>query len=349
MIERLLQDNQRLGKRLRDLEDSFDAMSVVTRNLDNFSLAPEADDATITSARPSASNRVSILEAVKVRFAFDDDLQSSRVYRMMQSNGCDHSLVSSVVRTQTWSIFSGLSLADISVISVIALPLYPEDVRDHHQYYQFGQPEPPETTATWTHAQVIVEAGPSSNGNGSLPESGISRSESPVFARLPPLEINDTSMNLPKNYSLFETEKPERGSDNKPRIFTHGHDHTSQPLPGSPDHGGTVSGDDPPPADVAPIGAGRAVETTTSELELSSEYQCPSSDEKIYPGEDEYSSSDEKVYPCTGCGEILEEGKAFELSKWDNKDIVPYWKLTNVRWKTMAPGLFPVQHLRHAS
>jgi len=337
MIERLLQDNQRLGKRLRDLEDSFDAMSIVSRNLDNCSLAPEADNATITSTRPSASNRISILEAVKVRFAFDDDLQSSRVYRMMQNNGCDHSLVSSVVRTQTWSIFSGLSLADISVISVIALPLYPEDVRDHPQYYQFGQTEPPETTAIWTHAQVIVEAGPSSNGNGSLPESGISSSEAPVFAQLSPVESSDTSVDVPKNHSLFETEKPERDSDNTPRDFTHGHDHTSQPLHGSPDHEGTVSGDDAPLGEAALIGAGRAAEASISGLEIPSDHKYPSSDEEYV------------VYPCKGCGEILVEGKAFEIGKWDGKDIVPHRKLTKVSWKPMAPGLFPVQHLRRAS
>lgn len=320
MIEKLLQDNQRLGKRLRDLEDSFDAMSIVSRNMESCSLAPEADNATITSARPSASNRVSILEAVKVRFAFDDDLQASRVYRMMQNNGCDHSLASSAVRTQTWSIFSGLSLADISVISVIALPLYPDDVRDHPQYYQFGQIEPPETTATWTHAQVIVETGHSSNGNGGLPESGISRSEAPVSAPLSPVESSDTSVDIPKNHSLSETEKPERDTDNTPWDFTHGHDHTSQPLHDTPDHEGTVSGDDVPLGEAAPIGAGRAAESCTSGLETPFDHEYPSSDEE------------DVVYPCKGCGEILEEGKAFELGKWDGKGIVPHHRLTKASW-----------------
>ncbi|KAH8716779.1 hypothetical protein GQ44DRAFT_560180, partial [Phaeosphaeriaceae sp. PMI808] len=134
IVKQLLQSNQKLCKRLQNLEDSFDARSTITTKLDNLSLISEADNATITSASPARGNRMSILEAVRVRFAFDDDLQSSRVYRMVKRDSCDHSLISSAIHTQTWSIFSGLSLADISVISVVALPLYPEDVKDYAQY-----------------------------------------------------------------------------------------------------------------------------------------------------------------------------------------------------------------------
>jgi hypothetical protein len=120
----------------------------------------QADGDSIASARPSASNGVSILEAIRVRFAFDDDLQSSRVYRMVKNHSCEHSLPSSAVRTQSWSIFSGLSLADISNISVVALPLYPGEFHTDVNYYslaQVGLTGLSEANGTGTNAQAALE------------------------------------------------------------------------------------------------------------------------------------------------------------------------------------------------
>jgi hypothetical protein len=129
MVSQLLQSNQQLCARLRNLEDAFDAGSVVTRAFDDASTILQADDATISpTTRPAGSLLMPPIDAFGIRFTFEDDLEESRVYRMVRRNDCAHSLVSSAVRTQTWSIFSGLSLADISTISVIALPLYANEV-----------------------------------------------------------------------------------------------------------------------------------------------------------------------------------------------------------------------------
>lgn len=49
----------------------------------------------------------------------------------------DYSMRSSIARTNAWSIFSGISLSNISEISVIALPLYSEDIANP-QHYNFG-------------------------------------------------------------------------------------------------------------------------------------------------------------------------------------------------------------------
>ncbi|KAJ4345919.1 uncharacterized protein N0V89_012055 [Didymosphaeria variabile] len=302
MIERLLQDNQRLGKRLRNLEDTFDAMSIVTRDMDNSSLAPEADNATITSSRPSASNRVSILEAVKVRFAFDEDLQSSRVYRTMQNRNCDHSMVSSVIRTQTWSIFSGLSLADISVISVIALPLYPEDVRGHSEYYQFGQTESAEITATWTHAQVIVEAGTSGENKKTLPGHKESSSMVSTPTSLYPLVLPEIPMTVLELDPPFELENEEQGSTpvKSPGV----HDKTLQRLEGPPNHSLGIPEED-----------ASSSKATGTEAGLSGESLSPSGDARDALLDDGYESLPDGDYYCKGCGEILEEGKAYELGE----------------------------------
>ncbi|KAL6705198.1 hypothetical protein ACN47E_007158 [Coniothyrium glycines] len=269
LVQKLLQDNSRLGKRLRNLEDAFDAMSVMTRDTDGHSIVSVADDATITSVRPSASQGISIVEAVKLRFAFDDDLQSSRAYRMVQHRDCGHSMLSSAMRTQTWSIFSGLSLADISVISVIALPLYPEDVDDHGAYYQFGQPKPEEITATWTHAQAIVDT---STEAGNV-EDDLIDGESSSGASTPTGISNNQSL------SIGETSVTSLGLGPP-----YAHDETLQRLESRAD--GYDSHFDNEPRDLA------VPEDLTEALE----------------------EFDDELYPCKGCGQILEEGKAFELA-----------------------------------
>jgi hypothetical protein len=79
-----------------------------------------------------------IFQATAFRFAFENDLETSRVYKRTQHYSSDVSFTSSAVRTHAWSIFSGLSLADVSVISAIALPLYSCDI-SNSQWYKFGE------------------------------------------------------------------------------------------------------------------------------------------------------------------------------------------------------------------
>lgn len=46
----------------------------------------------------------------------------------------DFSFRSSVARSHNWSIFSDLSLGDISILSIIALPLYQDDITNAEHY-----------------------------------------------------------------------------------------------------------------------------------------------------------------------------------------------------------------------
>jgi hypothetical protein len=124
---------------MRNLEDSFDARTIKAHSqFDTQSLMSHRDTATITTSRRRKRNRISIVETFRIRFTFDDDLESSRVYsRLMLEDSCDRSFNSSAVRTNAWSVFSGLSLADISVMSVVALPIYPSDI-NNQEHYAFG-------------------------------------------------------------------------------------------------------------------------------------------------------------------------------------------------------------------
>lgn len=139
LVEQLLQTNHGLCKRMRNLEDAFDARTIRTNNQsDALSLMSHGDTATVTTVRRRKRNRISIVETFRIRFAFDDDLESSRVYsKVMLEDPCDRSFNSSAVRTNAWSVFSGLSLADISVMSVVALPIYASDIRNQ-EHYLFG-------------------------------------------------------------------------------------------------------------------------------------------------------------------------------------------------------------------
>lgn len=136
LVEQLLQSNQELSKRLRTMEDVFDARSMITKKFSGHSILSGRDDETIRTARSAHKRDISIIETIQ-RFTFDEDLESSRAYKRAKHDSCDHSFVSSTIRTSAWSIFSGLSLADISVVSVVALPLYPGDIKNK-EHYTFG-------------------------------------------------------------------------------------------------------------------------------------------------------------------------------------------------------------------
>jgi hypothetical protein len=76
-------------------------------------------------------------ELLSTEVSFENDLKLSRVYSRTQLYETDVSFISSVVRSHAWSVYSGLSLAEISVISAIALPVYSHDILNSHRY-KFG-------------------------------------------------------------------------------------------------------------------------------------------------------------------------------------------------------------------
>jgi len=86
--------------------------------------------------RASLGSRLSLLE-----LAFEGALKESRVYRRAKRNSLDGSIRSSVARTHAWSVFSGISLSEISNLSVLALPIYPHDIANP-QHYAFRQLQP---------------------------------------------------------------------------------------------------------------------------------------------------------------------------------------------------------------
>jgi len=65
---------------------------------------------------------------------FQVDLGTSRVYMRTERYKSDVSFTSSAVRSHAWSVFTGLSLSEVSVISAIALPLYLDEIYNNAWY-----------------------------------------------------------------------------------------------------------------------------------------------------------------------------------------------------------------------
>jgi hypothetical protein len=145
----VLESNREILRLLRNREDTCESQSILTecfRNGSRNQLAKEdeGETATITANKWSsdASNDRNF-DATAFRFAFESELNASRVYKRTQICESDASFSTSVVRTQAWSIFSGLSLAEVSAISAVALPLYLPEIPNSQCYNLGGDPKPP--------------------------------------------------------------------------------------------------------------------------------------------------------------------------------------------------------------
>ncbi|RTE70512.1 hypothetical protein BHE90_015085 [Fusarium euwallaceae] len=142
-INTLLESNHALSRRLMNLEDALDVQTIVSKRLSLMSVSgtgPQSGtsvetQSTLTNTSTQPTSQGSDLDLSK--FDFEDDLESSRVYRRAQRDTMDFSFRSSIAPSNIWSVFSGLSLGDISIISVIALPVYQEDITNAENY-DFG-------------------------------------------------------------------------------------------------------------------------------------------------------------------------------------------------------------------
>jgi hypothetical protein len=141
MIEHVMEQNQDMVARLKRLENSFDA---------NLPAASTLEDSQSTIRAPShrGDNPLSVESVVSKeidideikRGSFEGVLQSTRVYRRTEGYDTDVSFTTSIRRPHAWSIFSGLSLADISELSAIALPLFYADLTDGFSFHD-SQPQ----------------------------------------------------------------------------------------------------------------------------------------------------------------------------------------------------------------
>ena len=88
------------------------------------------DESSCAASRASTSKR-------RLEFAFEEDLQASKVYKRTIFSQSGASLVTSYTRSTANSVLSGLSISNVSTIAVFALPVYSNDLFNSHRY-NFG-------------------------------------------------------------------------------------------------------------------------------------------------------------------------------------------------------------------
>ncbi|MCJ1260862.1 hypothetical protein MMC22_000726 [Lobaria immixta] len=128
LIEQVVATNRDLSTRLCRLETQSSRRPIE----DNLSL--------ITAEHGDADARRSIqYHAIGLSSSFERFLHTSRAYGHCHFQHSETSLTSSDRRTNAFSTFTSLSLADISDISVFSLPIYASDISNSH-WYTFGLP-----------------------------------------------------------------------------------------------------------------------------------------------------------------------------------------------------------------
>ena len=138
-VERLVSANQDLFSRLYegDLQQSValchpsTSFPPVGTSLLSPPISAEASNVGLLPKRLNGKAR----EYHKFGADFEENLESSRVYRRALKEGDQLSLISSATRATPWSLMSDTSLANISAISVIALPIFSTDVTSTSHFH----------------------------------------------------------------------------------------------------------------------------------------------------------------------------------------------------------------------
>jgi hypothetical protein len=118
LTNRILASNKDVSKRLRHLEDKYESESVYTVCHRNGS----SDSESVFSVRGMMETsdvfqnirQLGTVPELTAHQSFHLDLNTSRVYRRTLSYECDTSFTTSIVRTHAWSVFTGVSLSEIS-------------------------------------------------------------------------------------------------------------------------------------------------------------------------------------------------------------------------------------------
>jgi hypothetical protein len=150
-VEQVLTENAQLKRKLHQSQDSFGARTIATRHPDDDGKTVRgiiSDDK--STIREPGVRRNNTLRSVIVnnfrnsipRFAFENILERSRVIqKSARAQESDRSFTSSAIRSDAWSVFTGYSLAQLSVLSVIAIPISKADITNAEYYLDLPVPK----------------------------------------------------------------------------------------------------------------------------------------------------------------------------------------------------------------
>lgn len=136
LVNQVLESNEEMFQRLASTRVQSNTASsgstVITRGRGHN----DDDASTIRPCRPDDGNVLAseLRQTAAYGFAFEQDLQRSRVYRRAFIRDAESSVSSSNGRSVGWSLLSGLSLTDISCLSVISLPVSAQEIWNSSHY-----------------------------------------------------------------------------------------------------------------------------------------------------------------------------------------------------------------------
>ncbi|KAI8314597.1 hypothetical protein K4K59_002678 [Colletotrichum sp. SAR11_240] len=133
LIQQVVESNKDLCDRIRALEREGSVIPETEAGKD--------DASTITRGRDSIALSLADSDRAVLKFTFDQDLGASRVYnRTLNNRQSMESLASSALYATALSVFSSLSLSQVSDISFYALPVYAVDL-SNSTCYVFSEEE----------------------------------------------------------------------------------------------------------------------------------------------------------------------------------------------------------------
>ena len=119
-VQEVLRNNVKMASRLQNLEKMYPGL-IASRSASR-----------VERRLSDKSERRSVSLTRGYRFAFEEELQTSNVYRRALLRQIRSSEAETSSKGLSW--FSGMSLSDISNVSAIALPIYPMELWNHRHY-----------------------------------------------------------------------------------------------------------------------------------------------------------------------------------------------------------------------
>ena len=156
---------KRLERATRDMLQSYEEVSSKMRRLETGAglILHSASIIEEESGRPDleaeGSDATEEIRERIVRFTFEQDLETSRVYRRthpLERNSMA-TATSSALYSTAMSMISKASISQISSLSVYALPIYSADLSNNQFYLFGGNPDLDDPSGNEESAQVLTE------------------------------------------------------------------------------------------------------------------------------------------------------------------------------------------------
>ncbi|KAL8626117.1 hypothetical protein Q9189_008202 [Teloschistes chrysophthalmus] len=151
LVLKALDNNSDLATRFND--DQMPSASLL-RGSSPSAISDDDHDTIRADPVPKHENVSNPTVEASIGFAFDEDLQTTRVYSRLTYRRSGLSLPSSAGRSRGWSFLSDVSLSEVTNISIISLPLTLTELsRGCQNHFRSGTPDvkrQPSSTAAFT-------------------------------------------------------------------------------------------------------------------------------------------------------------------------------------------------------